>query len=295
LKKAADAIESSFEDLESSSNDGHDAHQSIETDGQQLDVGHVSTDLEDDGDIEERTPKRRRISTSSAIEEVEEERNHGSQDTEEHMSSSLPILSSPPAPRRPIPSTAPRFLAHAPPQPSIPHSISTAVTTSTPIFIKPPRFRAPDVSEQALGQGDPLPEQFSPHRKGQKYVPGGLATEMRDWLVNIESASTNILPSYGKQKDERWKVKLVIDEVSGDSKTGVTLVKGRQVHDVDVGNMDGMMGGVRFILAGEGVVNGLQRGSKVEVGRSLGIQGPMWEVLVEGERWIVSVDWRVLS
>lgn len=291
--KDVDAIDSSFEDLPSD-----DVHKSIETGRSEIDiedVGYTSADLEDGGHdhVEERSPKRRRISTSPAIEDdeaLDHRDDEGGDEDPENLSSSLPILSSPPAPRRPVSTTAPRFLLSTPAPPSTPHPTSTAQTHT---FLKPPRFRAPEPSEQTQ-QGDPLPEQFSPHRKGQKYVAGGLAAEMRDWLVNIES--TIPTPAQETRREDGWLVKLVVDEVSGNSRAGMTLVRGRQVHGLEGGGeMTDTIGVTRVILAGEGAANGLQRASAVEVGKRVGIKGPVWEVVVEGERWGVGVEWKVLS
>lgn len=126
-----------------------------------------------------------------------------------------------------------------------------------------------------------MPEQFSPHRRGQKYLAGGLAAEVRDWLVNLESA----IP---QKKDEPWVVRIVVDEVSGGGRAGMTLIKGQQKQpDGTVDNP----GVVKVILAGEGAGSGLQRGSMVEAGKTVGIKGPVWEVLLEGEKWGVGVDW----
>jgi hypothetical protein len=110
--------------------------------------------------------------------------------------------------------------------------------------------------------------------------------------VNIESA----IPSNGAQRsgDDPWVVKMLIGEVSGGSRSGMTLVRGRHVRDG--GNGIGRERGVvKVILAGEGTGEGLQKGAKVEVGKTVGIKGPVWEVVIEGEKWGVGVDWKVLS
>ena len=110
--------------------------------------------------------------------------------------------------------------------------------------------------------------------------------------MNIESA----IPSNGAQRsrDDPWVVKMLIGEVSGGSKFGMTLVRGRHVREVGDG-IGGERGVVKVILAGEGMGEGLQKGTKVEVGKTVGIKGPVWEVVVEGEKWGVGVDWKVLS
>ncbi|KAH7350776.1 hypothetical protein BKA65DRAFT_582795 [Rhexocercosporidium sp. MPI-PUGE-AT-0058] len=306
--KAHDAIELS-------SDDGlQDVHDSIETEELEHDVdldGYQSGDLEDEYKIEERSSKRRRLSTSSqtGLEEEAEDEDEGDEgrllDDNDNdnsyardKSSSLPILSSPPAPRRPLSTTAPRFLPATLPQ-STPHGEPLSTQPPTP-FLKPPRFRPPDPSSTSQSQSDPLPEQFSPHRKGQKYIPGGLAAEVRDWLMNLEGA---IPDTRGRRRTEEWVVRVLVDEVSGGSREGMTIVRGRQIYAIEGfgegnggrGEMIDMLREVNVILAGEGAGSGLQKGSAVEVGKMVGIKGPVWEVLVEGVKWGVGVDWKVLT
>jgi hypothetical protein len=276
-----DAIENSTDEPP------YNLHDFIKIDDTDTDLDYGFGDGEDDYKLEEPAPKRRQTSTSPGQQEEQGLEKHNKEtydDDQDSLSSSLPVLSSPPPARRPISTNAPRFL-NLPAPPSTPQPSTANQTT----FLKPPRFRPPDPSEQAQNQSDPLPEQFSPHRRGQKYVPGGLAAEVRDWLMNIESA----IP-VNKNKDDPWLVKLVVDEVSGGGGAGMTLVKGRQIQAIDGREMVDTFGEVKVILAGEGAGAGLQKGSKVESGKILGVKGPVWEVAIEGERWGVGVDWKVL-
>jgi hypothetical protein len=121
-----------------------------------------------------------------------------------------------------------------------------------------------------------------------------LAAEVRDWLVNIESA----LPTATAQRsgEDIWLVKILINEVSANSRAGIILIKGQQVIDLDGGGqVPNSLSEVNVILAGEGAGTGLQKGSKVELGKTVGIKRPVWEVLIEGEKWGVGVDWKVLG
>ena len=72
----------------------------------------------------------------------------------------------------------------------------------------------------------------------------------------------------------------------------MTLVKGRQVQD---GEVVDRLGVVRVMLAGEGMGNGMQKGAKAEAGKIVGLKGPVWDVVVEGVRWGVGVEWKVLN
>lgn len=261
-------IESSFEDP---------IQDSIETDNHDLKLDDLSGD--DEYKIDDRCPKRRRLSTSSELPNADDEQEPEENEYPDSLpDSSLPILSSPPAARRPLSSAAARFLPAPPSTPQLPQTAQA--------FVRPPRFRPPDPSEQS--HIDPLPEQFSPHRRGQKYLAGGLAAEVRDWLVNLEAA----VPATVQRRDVPWVVRVEVDEVSGGGRAGIAMVKGRQMHS------DGMINSLRtikVILAGEGAGNGLQRGSMVEAGKTIGIKAPVWEIVLEGEKWGVGVEWKVLG
>ena len=259
----------------------HGLHDSIETDGQEIDLQYLPTDTDHDFMIEERHPKRRRFSSSSDLENDAQ----GPEDREifasAQVSSPPEAVASPPASRRPVSSAAPRFLS----------STQSVIQSTESTFLKPPRFRPPDPQEQEQST-DPLPEQFSPHRRGQKYVPGGLAAEVRDWLVNIESSMPS---SSTTESGSPWLVRLMVDETSGSGRAGFTLARGRQVLSDDMDTIIDSLGIVSIILAGEGTGTGLQKNSKVGVGKLVGIKSPVWEVVIEGEKWGVGVDWTVLD
>jgi hypothetical protein len=295
----------SYESIEDPSDDPSDdlpddVYGSIEADELHTDVELSQVDTEDGYDIDTREPKRRRISPSSISPETGNNENDATNENplDTLASSPIPVLSSPIARHTLPPSTSkPKFLLSTPlpaytstPQPSnpFPHP-----------FHKPPRFRPRDPDEQSHST-DPLPEQFSPHRKGQKYIPGGLAAEVRDWLMNLDSA----LPAQagrGKAKEDVWLVKVLVEEVTGGGRAGMSLVRGTQVGRESGSGSENSnkvvdaLEKVKVILAGEGAGVGLQRGKRVEVGKVVGIKGPVWEVVVEGEKWGVGVDWKVLE
>ena len=109
--------------------------------------------------------------------------------------------------------------------------------------------------------------------------------------MNLESA----IPSVRQKKDDELIVRIVVDEVRGGGRAGMTLVRGRQVHFEGKDEIVDNFGVVRVILAGEGAGSGLQRENKAEVGKVVGIKGPVWEVVLEGLKWGVGVDWKVLT
>lgn len=50
---------------------------------------------------------------------------------------------------------------------------------------------------------------------------------------------------------------------------------------------------MKVILAGEGAETGLKKGSRVEIGKTIGIKGPVWEIVIGGEKWGVGIEWKV--
>lgn len=126
-------------------------------------------------------------------------------------------------------------------------------------------------------------------------MPGGLAAELQGWLFNVESSIGTHTGQRNRYGEDAWLVRLVVDEVCGGGRAGMTLVRGRHVHEGEEGGTGSSFGEVRVILAGEAIMAGLQRGKGVEVDDVVGIKGPVWEVMAEGEKWGVGVEWKVLN
>ncbi|KAK7972998.1 hypothetical protein PG996_007220 [Apiospora saccharicola] len=189
------------------------------------------------------------------------------------------------------------------PPPPLNNRKTTTTTTAhqkQPKFQPVPRFKPPELPEP--GHREPLPDAFSPRRKGAKYVPGGLASELQDWLMNIETAT-------GSKRDGDWAARLRVEEVR--TASNMMLVRGSQQHrhpyaDDNNGGSSGGGSGLfiskhgnvssRVILAGEGRLHDLGRKSEVAVGCVVGIARPVWEVDLGSEgQWVVACDWVALS
>ncbi|KFY11214.1 hypothetical protein V492_04580 [Pseudogymnoascus sp. VKM F-4246] len=198
-------------------------------------------------------------------------------DFEDLLSMEPPTLSSPPPPvHRPAPS-APRFVLSTPLKPT---SSTPAPIDSTDTFLRPPRFKPPDEEREAAVE--PLPEHFSPRRRGQKFLAGGLAAEVRGWLVERESQATR--SARNPMREDGWKIKIAVDEVKGGHGAGMTLVRGRRVGSN--GDEGADLYPIRMILGGEeGMAEGIKKGEPAAVGKVVGVKGPAWEVDVDGVRW----------
>lgn len=82
---------------------------------------------------------------------------------------------------------------------------------------------------------------------------------------------------------------IIIEEISGSRNSGMTLINGRWAQNDDLG------GHVNLILAGEGSYSALQKAPRVEVGGVVGISAPAWDITLEGTKWCVAVDWKIVS
>ncbi|KAH6900001.1 hypothetical protein B0T10DRAFT_469369 [Thelonectria olida] len=141
-----------------------------------------------------------------------------------------------------------------------------------PTFLAPPRFKPTEVDMLTDG----LPVAFSPQRRGTKYLPGGLAAGLQGWLSDIKG----------------WEG---VDH-AGDVVARVTVEEirpGRRMYLVK-GRVAGTPGKCRqFLLAGEGKLTGLGRRAIVNVGSVVDVGQPVWDVELENEVWTVSCDWSV--
>jgi hypothetical protein len=261
-------------------------------------------------DFQTPAPKRRRVSVETIVNSqpydvdyddnetdththtYNEHEDHDHEDNDAHahddfedLLSSIPTLSSPPATlpiHRPAPH-APRFVFSTPAKaPSSTPMLNNPLGT----FLKPPRFKPPD-AERCVA-AEPLPEQFSPHRRGQKFLPGGLAAEVRGWLVDLESRNARPQSAAGE-----WALRMLVRDVAGGGGAGCTLVKGCLVGgNSEVERADE----VRMVLGGgEGMGEGLRKGEQARVGRVLSVKGPVWETDIDGVRWGVGAAWKVLE
>lgn len=136
-----------------------------------------------------------------------------------------------------------------------PPSTTKKSASGAHIFAKPPRFRPPSPTSRD-NCGEPLPDAFSPSRRGEKYLIGGLASELRSWIINIGneprpaglSNQTNTASSSysitntsmvqaqnrvsNKERDQ-WRTQIIVDEMSGGygaSQGGMTLIRGRSIQ-----------------------------------------------------------------
>ncbi|OHE94136.1 hypothetical protein CORC01_10593 [Colletotrichum orchidophilum] len=230
--------------------------------------------------IEERTPKRRRISVSPALswqEELQEDVTMGYLEEEE------PLPQKSESGNEQLPDADEDLpLGMNPGQTdddlTIPPRTAGDPAKTQPTFHRAPRFK---VSEADAVRQEGLPEAFSPQRRGAKYVAGGLAAELQTWLAEVKGWT-------GGNRPADLVMSIAVDEVRHGNR--MCLVRGRRIV-ADGAAREEIA--ARLMLAGEGQLTGLGQKSPVAVGGVVAISQPAWEIELQDGRWIVACDWAV--
>lgn len=227
------------------------------------------------------------------------------------------ILSPSPSPSLPIPNPFTQDLSddelHTPP-PSVyltstahPHFLSANHGNVSPMtsISSFPKFILPSPSSPPL----PGLPQFSPHRSNQKLVPGGLATTLRDLVVQTSlrhqqsqirqgAGSTNVAREGARGTEERgrsWDFLIPVIEVrrAAEIGTGIALVREKAPNDGE-----GERGTKGWLLIGMGLAgndNISQTDLRLREGSLIGMRLPVWNIEALGENWWVGVEWGVIS
>ncbi|KAM7196545.1 hypothetical protein V8F20_007019 [Naviculisporaceae sp. PSN 640] len=172
-----------------------------------------------------------------------------------------------------------------------------------PKFLYPPSFKPLGPSdapaENSVLPADHLADIFSPlKRKGAKYIPGGLAAELRDWLVDVKTESDKRLLPTGVAKLEVGSVR--------NGGRGLTLISGRPTSfAATVPGSEAPE--FRTVLVGEGGLGNEDQagldGSRdkkakniVSTGKVVGVAPPAWDVDLPGQgRWSVAYRWELMD
>lgn len=144
-----------------------------------------------------------------------------------------------------------------------------------PKFHQAPRFKTSEQLEAR--QQTNLPEVFSPQRRGVKYVAGGLAAELRDWLVEVKGSDDGGQGFANPVSLTAYQVRRI---------PGLSLVSTAE---------PGGEPGVRVILAGDGKVTGLGKPEMAVSGSVITISPPAWDVDLGPAtgKWAIACDWTV--
>lgn len=182
------------------------------------------------------------------------------------------------------------------PMPSIAAELSTQSAGPRP---RNP-FRMPPTQAGLAGSEPvtPLPEHFSPHRRSQKFVPGGMADVVRSWILSVghggfQPETTSNQPGQRTERTQRagQPSRIRITEHSEDrGGDRLKLIAGRSVRGPVVATEEDNSGTLA-VLVGLGKANSCS----LKAGEDVVIAPPSWDVEVgrRNEKWLVAVDWHV--
>ncbi|KAH6604630.1 methionyl-trna formyltransferase [Trichoderma cornu-damae] len=139
-----------------------------------------------------------------------------------------------------------------------------------PVFQQAPRFTSRSTEDALSGP----PAEFSPQRRGERFIPGGMAAQLQGWLSEIK----------GWEEDEKAASATTIHVEQIRPGKRMYLVQGR-AHPGETPK--------KWILAGEGKLTGLGKRAEVKMGSVVLIEQPTWDVELEGSIWNVACEWSV--
>ncbi|KXL42684.1 hypothetical protein M433DRAFT_26072 [Acidomyces richmondensis BFW] len=128
----------------------------------------------------------------------------------------------------------------------------------------------------------PLPEEFSPHRRGQRFIPGGLATTVQQWIIEAGRTATEIRKPHPHLRGEEFAVQGKVDQVEVQGK-GPCLVKARSEK-----------GNLLNIMLPRAPNRSFDEFQVIRAGLLVVIKPPIWEIELQGTTWIVGIEWKLL-
>lgn len=200
--------------------------------------------------------------------------------------------------------TADRFLHHAKHSHADrsvnPFTSQLGASTQAPNAGMRPVF-LPQPTQRPAETVTPLPEAFSPHRKGRKYVPGGIAETLQGWVMEASHSAQRGVPSTlaswglpsGTAPDRVMLKLLDIGTSSGSDqpfRTGSATDVDGSLGDEH--SSEGLTVNVLFLAQGPRSSlqdENFQRGAMVEV------KPPYWDVRVHDRLWMIAVVWTLVS
>jgi len=154
-----------------------------------------------------------------------------------------------------------------------PSKTADARSASRPSFLKS--------SIPAEQSGEPLPDVFSPHKRGQRFVPGGMAAELQSWIFETGNAAVQSRRGPDYLAGDNYAVTIQVYEVSGD---GPFFLYAE--------TSDGVPQRV-MLVEGNNTTGTRPRSIRNE--DIIGIRSPIWTITMEDKDWTVGVDYKILS
>ncbi|CAD6505210.1 BgTH12-00704 [Blumeria graminis f. sp. triticale] len=243
---------------------------------------------QDEEKINESSPKRKKLllpselegkENESVVDEIQDISNH----LVSNVNSSLPLH--PFTPKSQAMARISRFKN----TPTFNSVTSSETQDAGSSFIKPPIFRPSEsVPEHYCSTIDPQLIQFSPHRRGHKYISGGLAATLQGWLLNIE----NHKPSQPGGISPML-MNVIVDDFIYGGITGMILISGNtSLREGEVSKE--VPSKVKLLLAGKGTGTESQSYRQIVKGSTIGIRAPTWQMNIKEEKWNIAVEWVIV-
>ncbi|KAI9768789.1 MAG: hypothetical protein M1840_004603 [Geoglossum simile] len=187
----------------------------------------------------------------------------------------------PTSPTLPPKSPHPRFIFQHPPPPN--DQNTTPITSLFHSLLLPPSSNPAPTPDPSL--------LLSPHSKKRgepKYLPGGLAGDVRGLVISASGAR-------GKGNTEAGEKLRILDVRDGGG--GFSVLRGQKEEESDgegpknvllINQHSSAAGGGPFSIANNPPPAAVRQGVVVA------LRPPVWEISLAGEKWRVSVDWRVV-
>ena len=143
---------------------------------------------------------------------------------------------------------------------------------------------------------------LSPRKKGQRYVPGGMATTVRDWvleLANSTPTAANLASKRSNAAIEPTVATLAVRIATVDPRRGWNLVQGEHLDSTADGET-GERGEQNWILLGQGNAPGFNAATRRSGSHSwqpiraeavVNVLHPVWDVQIGGRQWHVGSRW----
>lgn len=133
----------------------------------------------------------------------------------------------------------------------------------------------------------------SPHRRGQKYLPGGLASTVREWVFETSQDAARGSLARSRKAEEKWDLMLKAADVKSIDNVGegMTLLKGVASSDVGLSESKWILIGKPKIRSSEDMDR-----SGMSIGINVAIKKPTWDLIFPGdEKWHVGVEWAAIA
>lgn len=164
---------------------------------------------------------------------------------------------------------------------------------------KPP-FLLPTPTQRPPERQEPVPEAFSPHRRGRKFVPGGMAETLQSWIMEVtHSVQTGMNSSHaiggGEPSAIPASVRLEVTETWGqENRTNVFwFIKATDIDGFSMRDQSDHRNELNLMLVHTGRstdprVSELSRHDMIE------IKWPFWDVTIGEISCMVIVDWKIV-